>query len=56
MHVRIPENVLSDSDPDDELQEEILKFKCKACGKIHDMNLAICDSCGSYGQIEPLDP
>jgi hypothetical protein len=32
-----------------------VKFKCKACGKIHDMNLMICDNCGSYGQIERID-
>jgi hypothetical protein len=32
-----------------------VKFKCKACGKIHDMNLMICDNCGSYGQIELLE-
>jgi hypothetical protein len=33
---------------------EPLSFKCKACGKVHAMNLMICDECGSYGQIEPL--
>ncbi len=31
------------------------KFKCRACGKIHEMNLLICDSCGSYGQVEPIE-
>ena len=38
-------------------QEEIKlkKFKCRACGKIHTMNLLICDTCGSYGQVEPLE-
>ncbi len=33
---------------------DALRFKCKACGKVHAMNLMICDECGSYGQIEPL--
>lgn len=33
----------------------LLRFKCQACGKIHEMNLLICDACGSYGQIEPLE-
>ncbi len=37
-------------------EEEIIeRFKCKACGKIQEINLLICDNCGSYGQIEPLD-
>lgn len=39
-------------------QEEIVieaRFKCRGCGKIHDMNLLICDNCGSYGQIELLE-
>jgi len=42
---------------DNDLTDEFnsLRFKCKACGKIHDMNLMICDACGSYGQIEPLE-
>lgn len=31
------------------------RYKCKGCGKIHDMNLIICDECGSYGQIELLE-
>lgn len=30
-------------------------YKCKACGKIHSINLSICDECGSYGQLEPID-
>lgn len=41
-----------------DLEEEeikILHFKCRACGKIHNMNLLICDNCGSYGQLEALD-
>jgi len=37
----------------DELK--IRKFKCRACGKIHNLNLIICDACGSYGQVEALD-
>lgn len=38
-------------------EEEIktLHFKCRACGKIHNMNLLICDNCGSYGQLEAID-
>lgn len=38
-------------------EEEIkfMRFKCRACGKIHSMNLLICDSCGSYGQLEPIE-
>ncbi len=39
----------------DEEEEFLDKFKCKACGNVQDMNLLICDKCGSYGQIEPLD-
>lgn len=54
VRVRIPEEVLSASASEETEGDEMLKFKCRACGKIHDMNLAICDSCGSYGQIEPL--
>jgi len=41
----------------DDIGEEpikIVNFKCRACGKIHNMNLLICDSCGSYGQLEAL--
>jgi len=40
-----------------EIDEELgsLRYKCKGCGKVHDMNLIICDECGSYGQIEPLE-
>lgn len=34
---------------------KIRKFKCRACGKIHTLNLLICDACGSYGQVESLD-
>jgi hypothetical protein len=34
---------------------KVLHFKCRACGKIHNMNLLICDNCGSYGQLETLD-
>jgi hypothetical protein len=34
---------------------KMLRFKCRACGKIHNMNLLICDNCGSYGQLESLD-
>lgn len=43
--------------PDQEPIEEIKmkKFKCRACGKIHTMNLLICDACGSYGQVEVLE-
>lgn len=38
-------------------EDEIItsRFKCKGCGKIHDMNLLMCDECGSYGEIEALD-
>jgi len=40
-----------------DIPEEIkmLRFKCRACGKIHNMNLLICDNCGSYGQLESLE-
>lgn len=54
--ITMPENLVAEQEKDmmDELKEK--RYKCKACGKIHELNLAICDSCGSYGQIEPLDP
>ena len=46
-----------DKEMEVQMEEEIqqMRFKCRACGKIHTMNLIICDSCGSYGQIEPLE-
>jgi len=46
-----------DHDLEVQMEEEIkqMRFKCRACGKIHTMNLIICDSCGSYGQIEALE-
>lgn len=47
------EHIPSESNEENELPA--VKFKCKACGKIHDMNLMICDNCGSYGQIELLE-
>jgi len=47
------EDLIALTDVDDELPS--LRYKCKGCGKVHDMNLIICDECGSYGQIEPLD-
>ena len=42
--------------PETDIQEEInvMKFKCRACGKIHTLNLLICNACGSYGQVEEL--
>lgn len=54
--VKLPE-INEAGNGDSEPGEAVAKqFKCKACGKIHEMNLAICDACGSYGQIEPLHP
>lgn len=39
--------------PDEEIKT--MRFKCRACGKIHSLNLLICDGCGSYGQLEPIE-
>lgn len=49
--------VMEDQTAATDIDEELgsFRFKCKGCGKVHDMNLIICDECGSYGQIEPLD-
>lgn len=53
--LKIPEGPDVKITPSSPGKEELnLRYKCKACGKIHDLNLAICDECGSYGQIEPL--
>lgn len=54
--VRLLEKNETGSVGSDTGEEVVKQFKCKACGKLHEMNLAICDSCGSYGQIEPLQP
>lgn len=45
--------VLASSD-DAEIIPELV-YKCRACGKIHSMNLSICDECGTYGQLEPIE-
>jgi hypothetical protein len=54
VHLPQPDESTGDSGILEELESR--RYKCKACGKIHDLNLAICDACGSYGQVEPLDP
>ncbi len=54
--VHLPEDLEINKEKDVMEELETKRYKCKACGKIHDLNLAICDACGSYGQVEPLDP
>jgi len=49
----LSDEILNETVAEEELHT--MKFKCKACGRIHDMNLMICDNCGSYGQIELLE-
>ncbi len=48
------ESISEKNGQDGDLPAGNVVFKCRACGKIHSMNLIICDECGTYGQLEPV--